>query len=177
MKAHISRENMIAFLLTTPIFEDLEPQEISEIIHIVDSQKFAAGETLFHEGDAGDAWYALYSGEIEVLKDSGGNDKHITLLKPQACFGEIAVLDGLPRSATIRAAKDSVVLRIPQDKFNSLIESNNSIAYKLVRLMAVNLATRQRSNTESLSRLLLADELSAVHDGISEIIGDSSVRE
>ena len=177
MKAHISRENMISFLLTTPMFEDLEPHEIMELIHIVESLKFESGHTIFQEGASGDGWYALYSGEVEVLKQSDSGDKTIKTLQPGSCFGEIAVLDGLPRSATIRTMEKTVVLRIPQDKFNELIDKDHLIAYKLIRHMALLLASRQRSNTEVLSGLLQANELADVHEGIKEIVGDSSTRE
>jgi len=177
MKAHISRENMITFLLTAPMFEDLEPHEINDIAHIVEVLKFEPGDIIFSEGDSGDAWYALYSGEVDVLKSSNSGEKTIKTLEPGSCFGEIAVLDGLPRSATIRTTKETVVLRVPQDKFRELIEKDHLIAYKLIKHMALMLAGRQRSNTEILSRLLLANELADVHEGIKEIVGDSYIRE
>ncbi len=177
MEAHISHENMISFLLTTPMFEDLVPLEIREIIHIVEVQKFQSGDIIFREGEPGNAWYALYSGEVEVLKRSNSAEKTIKTLGPRSCFGEIAVLDGLPRSATIRTTEDSVVLRIPQDKFKELLDKDHLIAYKLIQHMALMLASRQRANTETLSKLLLANELSDIHEGIMGIVGDSSVRE
>ena len=177
MSAHISHESMITFLLTTPMFEDLEPREINEVIHIVEPIKYGAGDVIFREGQSGDAWYAIYSGEVEVVKQSGDAEKLIRTLDPHSCFGEIAVLDGLPRSATIRAAKDSVVLRIPQDKFSELLNEDHLVAHKLVKHMALLLANRQRSSTEVLSRLLQANDLSNVHEGIREIIGESSIRE
>lgn len=177
MTALISRENMITFLLTTPMFGDLEPQEIMDIIHIVEVRQFGPGDILFSEGDSGDAWYAVYSGEVEVLKQSNSGEKTVNVIHPRACFGEIAVLDGLPRSATVRAVQETIVLRVPQDKFQEMLANDHLIAYKLIRHMALLLASRQRANTETLSRLLLANELASVHAGIREIVGDASMRE
>jgi CRP-like cAMP-binding protein len=177
MEAHISTENKIAFLLTTPMFDDLEPKEIMEVIHIVDAEKFGPGHTIFSEGDSGDAWYALYSGEVEVLKQSESGEKTIKTLDPGTCFGEIAVLDGLPRSASIRTTKETVVLRMPQGKFKELIDQDHLIAHKLIKHMAILLASRQRSNTVTLSNLLKANELGEVHEGIREIVGESSAKE
>ena len=177
MTVHISRENMITFLLTTPMFEDLEPVNISDIIHIVEAVKYDPGEIIFREGDPGDAWYALYRGEVEVLKESDSGDKIIKALGPHSCFGEIAVLDGLPRSATIRAKSESIALRIPLDKFSELTDNNHIVAYKLIRQMALMLASRQRASTEALSKLLRANELANIREGIREIVGDSSFRE
>jgi CRP-like cAMP-binding protein len=177
MKAHISLENMITFLLTTPMFEDLEPQEIKEIIHVVEAQEFKPGDTIFQEGASGDAWYALYSGEVNVVKQSDNGELVVNTLQPGTCFGEIAILDGLPRSASIRATKQTVVLRVPLNKFNELIDNDQIIAYRLIKHMAVMLASRQRANTETLSKLLLANELGDVHAGIQEIVGDSTTSE
>ena len=175
MKAHVSRENMITFLLTTPMFENLDPIEIREIIHIVETRKFAPGEVIFEEGSPGDAWYAVYRGEVEVMKESESNENRIRSLGEGACFGEIAVLDGSPRSATIRANTETTVLRIPQDQFLSLIEEEHLVAYKLIKQMALMLAAQHRENTEKLSRLLRAEELPEVHDEIKSIVGKTSL--
>jgi len=177
MEAQISRESMITFLLTTPMFAELEPKGVMEIIHIVEVKKFGTGDIIFREGDPGDAWYALYKGEVEVLKQSGSGEKTIRTLEPGSCFGEIAVLDGLPRSASIRATRETVVLSVPQGELNNLLDKDHLIAYKLIKHMAILLASRQRSITEALSNLLLANDLADVHEGIKEIVGDSSARE
>ena len=177
MTVHISRENIITFLLTTPMFEELEPADIGEITHIIDILKFNPGDIIFREGETGDAWFTLYKGEVEVLKQSESGDKVIKAIGPHSCFGEIAVLDGLPRSATIRVAKESVVFRIPLDKFTTLINSNDLVAYKLIKQMAIMLANRQRASTLALSKLLRANELANIHEGIAEIVGDASFRE
>jgi len=177
MSVHISHENMITFLLTTPMFEDLEPREISEVIHIIEPIKYGPGDIIFREGESGDGWYALYSGEVEVVKKSGNAEISIRTLGPHSCFGEIAVLDGLPRSATIRTAKESVALRIPQDKFGELLNEDHLVAHKLIKHMALLLANRQRSGTEVLSRLLHVNNLADVHERIKEIVGESSIRE
>jgi len=177
MKSHISLENRLTFLLTTPMFEHLELDEIREIIHIVETQKYEAGDIIFSEGEPGDAWYALYRGEVEVVKQSGGGQKHIRTLEPPSCFGEIAILDGLPRSATVRATQDTLVLRIPQSKFKELMDEEHLVACKLIKHMALVLVSELRSNTEALSELLNAKSIESVHEGISVLVGDASIRE
>lgn len=177
MSVNISRENMITFLLTTPMFEDLDPHDIGEISHIVEIKKYQPGDVIFSEGTPGDAWYALYSGEVEVTKQTNSGERVINTLGPHSCFGEIAVLDGLPRSATVRCDKETVVLRVPLEKFRKLIDQNHLAAFRLIKQMALLLASRQRANTEALSKLLMANELAHVHEGIMEIVGESSSRE
>lgn len=177
MKSHISLENRLTFLLTTPMFEHLELEEIREIIHIVETRKYEADDIVFSEGEPGDAWYALYRGEVEVVKQSGGGEKHIRTLEPPSCFGEIAILDGLPRSATVRATKETLVMRIPQTKFKELMDEEHLVACKLIKHMALVLVSELRSNTELLSELLKANNIDSVHEGISAIVRDASIRE
>ena len=177
MTVEVTRERMITFLLETPMFENLDPLEIVEILHIVEVQLFQAGEIVFNEGDPGDAWYILYKGKTEVIKKSGSDEKLISVLGPGSCFGEIAILDGLPRSATIRASENSVVLRVPRSAFDALLDNDELVAYKLLYHMAILLAHRQRSVTNRLSKLLMARETTEIHESIEKIVGESSVRE
>jgi CRP/FNR family cyclic AMP-dependent transcriptional regulator len=177
METKVTRERLITFLLETPMFEKLDPSEIMEIIHIVEVKQYQAGDIIFRENDAGDAWFVLYRGSVDVLKHGATGEKKITALGSQACFGEISILDGSPRSATIRVTEDCVAFRVPRDAFSALVDDNHLVAYKLLHQMAILLAERQRTTTLRLSELLNATEIMEVHKGIMSIVGESSVRE
>lgn len=177
MEAKITRERLITFLLETPMFMQLTPVELAEITHIVKVEKYQAGEFVFKEGDIGDAWYVLYRGTVEVLKDDKAGGKKINELGSRSCFGEISVLDGLPRSASIRAIEDSEVFCIPRKDFSELLDDDHLVAYKLLHQMAILLAERQRSATLKLSELLCANEILEIHEGIKNLIGEASTRE
>lgn len=177
MKANVTRERMITFLLETPMFEKLNPSEIMEVIHIVEVEQYQEGDVIFNENDAGDAWYIVYRGSVEVLKHGLTGDKKIAELGPETCFGEISILDGSARSAMIRATEDSVVFRVPREAFDGLLNDDHLVAYKLLHAMAVLLAERQRTTTLRLSELLKADDIAEVHNGIRDLVGESSVRE
>lgn len=177
METKVTRERLITFLLETPMFEELDPSEIQEIIHIVEVEEYQAGDIIFNEGDAGDAWFVLYRGAVEVLKHGASGENKITDLGSQACFGEISILDGSPRSATIRATEDSIVIRVSRAAFAELVESDHLVAYKLLQHMAILLAERQRNTTLRLSELLNSTEISEVHEGIKGIVGESTFRE
>jgi CRP/FNR family cyclic AMP-dependent transcriptional regulator len=177
MEPKVTRERLITFLLETPMFEKLVPSEMMEIIHIVEVEQYQAGDIVFREGDKGDAWFVLYRGAVEVLKHGATGEKKITELGRRACFGEISILDGSPRSATIRAIEDSVVFRIPRETFGELMDNGHLVAYKLLHQMAILLAERQRTTTLRLSELLNATGIAEVHEGIMSIVGESSVRE
>ena len=177
MDVRITRERLITFLLETPMFEKLDPAELMEIFHIVEVNQYPAGEVIFNEGDYGDAWYVLNRGKVDVVKQSAAGEQKITELGPKACFGEISILDGSPRSATIRAREDSVVCRIPRDAFGELLAHDHLVAYKLLHEMAILLADRQRRTTMRLSELIESSEINEVHEGIKSLVGTSSVRE
>jgi CRP-like cAMP-binding protein len=177
METKVTRERLITFLLETPMFEKLDPSEIMEVVHIVGIHQYQAGDVVFSEGDAGDAWYVLYKGAVDVLKHGATGEKKIAELGPQACFGEISILDGSPRSATIRASEDSAAFRIPRDAFGELLDDDHLVAYKLLYQMAVLLAERQRATTLRLSELLDARDIAEVHEGIMSLVGESSIRE
>ena len=177
MEPHIERERLITFLLETPMFDNLEPSEIMQIIHIVEVKPLQAGDVIFSEGDAGDAWYVLYKGSVDVVKDTPHGENRIATLKPHACFGEMSILESLPRSATVRAAEDSITLRIPHSTFGKLLANDELIAYKLLYHMAILLAHRQRATTDTLSRLLEDTSITAIHAGLKVIVGEASVKE
>jgi len=177
METKVTRERLLTFLLETPMFKKLVPSEIMEIIHIVEVEQYQAGDIVFREGDKGDAWFVLYRGAVEVIKQGAAGEKKIAELGPQACFGEISILDGSPRSATIRATEDSVAFRVPREAFGKLIDDDHLVAYKLLHQMAILLAERQRTTTLRLSELLNATEIIEVHRGIMGIVGESAVRE
>ena len=177
MKNKISRERMITFLLETPFFEKLEPTELMEIIHIVEVEEYQAGDTIFNEGDEGDAWYVVYRGMVDVLKKGITGETKIAEIGPKGCFGEMSILNGLPRSATIRADEDSTVLRVKRGVFGKLIEEEHLVAYKLLHEMAILLAERQHTSTTKLSGLLDETDVSSIQSGIRGIVGESSVRD
>ena len=177
METKIMRERLITFLLEAPMFMNLTPLELAEIIHIVKVEKYQAGDIVFKEGDSGDAWFVLYRGAVEVLKEDEYGDKKINELGPRACFGEMSVLDGLPRSATIRVTEDSEIFRIPRKDFAELLDDKHLIAYKLIQQMAILLSERQRITTVKLTELLRASEIIDIHEGIKSLVGESSTRE
>ena len=177
MTTHVTIERMITFLLQTPMFEKLDPAEIKQLVHIIEVREFRADEVLFKEGDPGDAWYALYRGKVDVIKDVGAGEKEIYPLNAGACFGEIAILDGQPRSATIKAIEDSIALRISREAFEALLDQDHTVAFKLLRHLAVTLAQRARSTTERLSELVLEAEAGQVQHEVTQIVDASFLRD
>lgn len=175
MGATLTLEEIINFLLEAPMFGDLDPTELSEVVHIMQVQKLRPGQFVFREGDPGDAWYVIYEGEVEVLKDGTMERRAIAQLGPRSCFGEMSILDGSARSASVRATTDATAFRFPRVDFNELLDHDNLSAYKLIHQMALVLVARQRETTVRLAELLQRSE--AMRDDLAPIVDASAVAE
>ena len=155
MDDSITLESVIAFLLETELFRDLEPIELGDVVKIMQIQTFADKQELFCEGDQGDAWFVIFGGEAEVSKSTAfGPPRLLVTLGAHACFGEMAVLDGSARSATVTAVGEVTVFRFPKDAFDELLGGGNLAVYKLILAMARVLCERQRSITAQFSDLM-----------------------
>ena len=154
MNQKLNLEIVINFLLETEMFKGLTVSELSEIASVMDIQKFQASETIFKEGDIGDGWYVLFDGAIQVSKHLPfQKTKRVAILDKHACFGEMAILDLTPRSATILTLTACIVFRFPRRKFERLLEEGKLGAYKLVYGMACTLAKRQRQLNVQIAEL------------------------
>ncbi len=176
-----SLEQIITFLLETPLFEELDPTELAEVVGIMQLQRLREGQVLFREGDDGDAWYVIYQGACQVTKDAPfGPNRKIATLGPRACLGEMAVLDGSARSAAVAASEASTLLRFRRNHFASLLASGSLAAYKLVHAMARLLSQRQRALTLQLTELIAeepTDRRAALRAQIGGLLDSSTVSE
>jgi CRP-like cAMP-binding protein len=154
MPGPLNLEQLLVFLMDTPMFGGLDATELSQIVHIMQLQHLRPGQTLFSEGQPGDAWFVVFEGEVDVSMVTSTGPEVIDHLTPRCCFGEMAILDGSPRSATVRATGDATVLRFPRDAFRRLLDEGNLAAYKLVLQMALVLVARQRETTRRLAETL-----------------------
>lgn len=151
----ITLEQIINFLLEAVMFENLDAGELSQIVHIMQPQRVAAGKTIFREGDPGDAWYVIYDGKVGVYKSDDFHSPLLVItLGPRACVGEMAIVDHSPRSATVKALEDTTLFRFPRRDFERLLMADNLAAYKLVYEMAKVLCQRIRGANERLSEAL-----------------------
>lgn len=177
MAVSITIEEIIGFLLEAPMFGDLDPAELSQVVRIMRIQRFSPGEWIFREGEPGDAWYVLYDGLVEVFKETPYGVRSICKLGQRACFGEMSILDGSSRSASIRSVSDATAFQFPRGEFEEMLHEPNLAAFKLVHQMALILAARQRETTARLADLLTRDRLADVLRGVEPIIGVQAITE
>lgn len=147
-------ETVVSFLVATPLFDGLDAAERGEVVRIMEVQRLQDGERVFREGENGDAWYVIYEGQAEVLKESSSGSRRIALLEAGSCFGEMAILDGSPRSATVRAHGPLTVFRFRRPHFDDLLEQGSLAAYKLVAAMARTLSQRLRRLNQQVSEMI-----------------------
>jgi CRP-like cAMP-binding protein len=108
------------------------------------------GRIVFNEGDAGSQMFVIIDGEIEIVKRTSAEaSKTLITLKKGDIFGEMALIDELPRSATAIAKKPGMLLVMDQELFFSMARTNADFAFKMIRV----LSERIRKSNETISKL------------------------
>ncbi len=116
-------------------------------------KKLAPGEILFNEGDKGDAMYLIREGKIKITKGRGADEKVLAVLKEGDFFGEMAIIDGSPRSATATSVENTSLLVIDKETFRNKIKENPLIEYVLETL-----SRRLRATDEQIRLLTIKSE-------------------
>lgn len=139
-------QRKIATLRSVPLFRYLSFEELLKVISLIKERSFGAGETVFCEGEKGDALYVLLTGEVEVLK----KEEKIATLKAGDHFGELSLIDSWPRSATIRATEPSLCLVMDQQQFYDVVRMYDAVSVKLLWSLARVCSVRLRQTTDEL---------------------------
>src|SRR5512146_1025449 len=111
-------------------------------------REFLDGEAIVRQGDVATSMFVMQEGQAEVVVDSGGSDVRLHVLREGEPFGEMAIFDGMPRSATVRAMGYARVLSVDKKTFLRRMHEDPSLAYRLVQTMS----RRIRFLNEELSR-------------------------
>ncbi|MBN1336375.1 MAG: cyclic nucleotide-binding domain-containing protein [Deltaproteobacteria bacterium] len=166
-------EQVVSFLLDTPMFEDLSTSELSEVVGVLQVQCMRDGGVIFREGEPGDGWYLVWEGRIEVTRSSElGPTRSIEILGPHASFGETSVIDGQPRGVTARSVGETTLLRIPRREFERLLEEDSLAAYKLALAMARVVCRWHRQTMAELADAAVERDAmaSAVRDRLEPLV-------
>src|SRR5437763_6766290 len=153
------------------LFEGLEPDLLKQIRKQVDVLKFKSGEVVFHEGDPGDSLYLVSEGSVKISKeDRGGREQVLDYIKPGNFFGEMALLEGKPRSAMATAAEPTLLGAVKEEIFQHLLELATS---RLHMNFLRSISERLRSvNSHFINEVMLKERLSLVGSMASSIIQD-----
>jgi CRP-like cAMP-binding protein len=124
----------IAALERTPLFAGLAREHLETILRVGHRRSYDAGQAIVERGDPGDAMYIVVSGAAEV--DVGGRFHR---LERGDFFGEMAVLAGKPREATVKAVEQLQALRIPADDFQAFLQGNPQVAVGMLQSLVERL--------------------------------------
>lgn len=118
------------------------------------SQDYAEGDWIFKEGSLGTEMYIVQEGQVEILKRVGEEDRQLSVLEKGDFFGEMALLEGLPRAAGARALTAVKVLEINGATFNQMLRDNPEIAVRMMRKLS-----RRLRETDALLRDLGGEQM------------------
>jgi CRP-like cAMP-binding protein len=128
----------IKLLAASDLMRHLPAEQIEQILPCIREQKLKAAEILFRAGDAADALYIVAHGKVEVLTDArpgaGASGSALAVLGEGHAFGEMSLLSGGPRTATIRAVEDTDLLKIGKDDFDRLVATDRQLAAAVKRI-------------------------------------------
>ncbi|MCX6895384.1 MAG: cyclic nucleotide-binding domain-containing protein [Verrucomicrobia bacterium] len=157
-------------LENSPLFSQLAAEELRPLRAAATELRFAKGADIFKEGDTGDGVYVVKDGLVHISSLVGSNTRHVfSKINPGEIFGEMAVLENKPRSATATAAQDTVVYFIPRDTVLALVERSPRLAAELLREISARL---REFNRQYISEVLQAERLSVVGRFARSIIHD-----
>ena len=152
-------DSNLDFLSRLPLFQELSLDEISILDQYLGLLELAKGDTVFDEGESGEFVCFVVNGELEVLKKSpGGDSSTITKLGKGQTIGEMALIDELPRSATVRARSPSSLTVLSRKGFEELAGQSPEIAIKILKYLARSLSLNLRKTSNRVSGHLDADQ-------------------
>lgn len=158
-------------LARVPLLSGLEPAELERIAQVAIPRSYPKGDRIFHEGDQSDACYVIRSGEVRVTREhSDGRAIALATLGPGELVGELAMLDGGVRSASLETLTEVDMLALSAADMRGLLERNAQITAKLV----VALTRRLRETNERISRQSFQTVPSRVAGVLSQLVSEDS---
>jgi CRP/FNR family transcriptional regulator, cyclic AMP receptor protein len=136
----------VEVLRNIPLFKKIEPAKLKLLAFTSEHLEFVAGETLFRQGDVGDAAYILLEGDADVMVDTPNGAMRVATLGQNDIVGEIAILCDVPRTATIIAKTRLVTLRVSKDGFFNLVTQFPTVGVEIMH----ELASRLHQTTQQL---------------------------
>ena len=145
-------EEDVELLRNIPLFAKIEPSKLKLLAFTSERLPFNPGDSLFKQGDEGDALYIIMEGEADVLVDTPGGQITVATMGKNDFVGDIAVLCDVPRTATVTATSQLTTLRITKDLFFQLVCQFPQIAIEIMRGLAHRLDVTTRQLQDAVSK-------------------------
>jgi CRP-like cAMP-binding protein len=127
-----------------PLFSGLAPRYLRRIGDLTEEQRYMEGARVVREGDVGDTFYVILEGQAKVVSGSG---RVVNRLRPGDFFGEISLLDGGPRTASVVAETELTMLALTRKDFLRVIQQDPAVGVKLLAHTAGLLRRMERGPT------------------------------
>jgi len=161
----------VELLSRVPLFSELSREELERISRVSIARSFPAGVRVFHEGDHSDACYLVRKGDLRVTREHpDGRAIALATLGPGDIFGELAMLDGEARSASVETLSDSELLALPAADVRRLLADHPGISVKLIAA----LTRRLRETNERVARQSFQTVPSRVAGVLTQLIAEES---
>ena len=131
----------ILFLRNVPLFSGMPPGELGRLAGIAEEVVYSAGSSIIGQGEHGDTMFLIVEGEVRIYR----GEMELAVLKEKDYFGEMSILDGEPRSASVTALSDCLLLRISQADFHEILSGHFEAALAIIRTL-----TRRLREMESV---------------------------
>jgi len=160
----------VAELESAKLFQGLASEDLQNLRRNAQERRFAASEEIFGEGSPGDGVYVIAEGCVEIAYRVDAKQRRVfSRLGPGEIFGEMAVIENLPRSAAAIAAEDARAYFIPRDKMLAVLQHSPALAFNLLQ----EISRRLRDfNQLYLREILEAERLAAVGNFARSILHD-----
>jgi len=164
--------DVVELLRRVPLFSELTDPELERIAQVAIPRSYPNDTRVFHEGDPGDACFIVRTGSCRVTREHP-DGRAITLanLGPGSIFGELAMLDGEARSASVEATEDTDLLALPASDMRALIREHPGMAEKLV----IALTRRLREANERIARQSFQTVPSRVAGVLDQLLAEDRV--
>ena len=145
MNTHLMPIEKVLALKTTELFKETSEDILVEIAYILKDIQYKTGDVIFRKNDNGTCMFVIYSGSVKVHD----GDLVLAQLATRDFFGELALLDAEPRSATVTALEDSTLLRIDQNAFYEIMADRTEVTREIMKI----LCKRLRSQNGEVAKL------------------------
>jgi CRP-like cAMP-binding protein len=131
---------IISDLKRIPLFENISREDLLPMAEVAYLRTYRKGEIICEKGEPGDALFVTRSGKVRVYTtDESGHEVALHIYGPGSFFGELALLDGLPRSASVDALEQSDILVLPREEFLAQLEAHPHIILHIIRAITKRL--------------------------------------
>ena len=161
---------LISVLREIPFFGELTRGEVREIVDVLQMQSFEPKEEVFTQGQPGLGMFIVLSGKVAIVQiEEDGSEWVLSEAESGSFFGEMALLDDAPRSATARASEKTELAAFYRSDLMALAEDRSQLGVKVVMYLSQVVAERLRRTNRSLKEV--RDELESAKDGSEKVDG------